>query len=189
MLEPRVVRWIIYGLWIIWCVVWTIKAFGNKRNAYSQSWFSRFAYILAIVAFSFVLKYGFSWRLRLYPYTIVTQIAGIVFCAAGVGVSIWARAILGSNWSGIVTLKENHELIRSGPYGFVRHPIYSGIILGVLGSIVALDPWVSGALIFVFVVVALKIKSLQEEKIMIANFPNDYPQYKRDVRSLIPFVL
>jgi protein-S-isoprenylcysteine O-methyltransferase Ste14 len=189
MIDRQIVSWIIDGMWIVWAIVWIVMAFGNKRSAYKQSWISRFGYLLVAVGFSFLLAYFFNWRYRLYPFTIATQIAGIAICGAGIALAIWSRLILGPNWSAIITLKENHELIRSGPYEYIRHPIYSGIILGILGSMVALDPWVNGLLIVIFVIVMMKIKSLQEEKLLIASFPVEYPKYKKEVKSLIPFVL
>jgi protein-S-isoprenylcysteine O-methyltransferase Ste14 len=189
MLDRQIVAWMIDGMWIIWAAVWTAMAFGNKQSIYRQSQSSRLAYLLATVGFCLFLAYGLDWRPRLFPSTITTQIAGIVLCSAGIGVTIWSRLILGTNWSAIVTLKENHELIRRGPYEYVRHPIYSGLILGVIGTVVALAPHLNGLLIAVFLIVMMKIKSLQEEKILIANFPGEYPQYKKEVKSLIPFVM
>ncbi|MGD0462692.1 MAG: isoprenylcysteine carboxylmethyltransferase family protein [Tepidisphaeraceae bacterium] len=189
MLDRGIVAWAIDAMWIVWGVVWLAKAFGNKRNAFSQSWLSRFGYLLASIGLGLALAYGSRWRTRLFPETMATQIAGMVLCAAGIGVAIWSRFILGSNWSGIITLKENHELIRRGPYKYVRHPIYSGMILGILGTFVAVFPRVNGLLIVISVAIMLKIKSLQEEKILIASFPNDYRRYRKEVKSLIPLVM
>ncbi len=99
-----------------------------------------------------------------------------------------ARVILGTNWSGIVTLKENHELIQSGPYRFVRHPIYSGILLGIFGSIFALNPFSGGLVVMAVAIFTLRIKSLLEERIMLRTFPDQYPGYMKRVRALIPYV-
>jgi len=175
-------------LWLIWAVYWTVNAFGNKRSVYKQSLKSRLLYLAAaIVVFTMIRNSGTS-RIPIFRETISTQIAGLAICAAGIALAIHARRILGSNWSGLITLKENHELIRSGPYRFVRHPIYSGFILAVAGTIIATNPTALGLSILALVALGLKLKSLGEEKILIPQFPESYPQYKREVKSLIPFV-
>jgi protein-S-isoprenylcysteine O-methyltransferase Ste14 len=189
MLDRVVVGWIIDGLWIVWAGVWILMAFGNKRSVYRQSWMSRFAYLLLAVGFYLYLKFWFHWHVNLFSESAPTQVAGIALCAAGIALAIWSRFILGSNWSGIVALKENHELIRRGPYGYIRHPIYSGLILAIFGVMLALFPRPSAILVILFAAMMLKMKSLQEERILIAQFPDEYPRYKREVKSLIPFIL
>ena len=175
-------------LWLIWAAYWTVNAFGNKRSVYKQSLKSRLLYLAAaIVVFTMIRNSGTS-RIPIFRETISTQITGLAMCAAGIALAIHARRILGSNWSGLITLKENHELIRSGPYRFVRHPIYSGFILAVAGTIIATNPTALGLSILALVALGLKLKSLGEEKILIPQFPESYPQYKREVKSLIPFV-
>lgn len=175
-------------LWLIWAAYWTVNAFGNKRSVYKQSLKSRLLYLAAaIVVFTMIRNSGTS-RIPIFRETISTQITGLAMCAAGIALAIHARRILGSNWSGLITLKENHELIRTGPYRFVRHPIYSGLILAVAGSVIAADPFLRGVILLALVAIGLKLKSLGEEKILIPQFPESYPIYKREVKSLIPFV-
>ncbi len=99
----------------------------------------------------------------------LTKSAGILLCAAGVGIAIWARRILGKNWSGFVSVKEDHELIQRGPYQCVRHPIYTGIIMAYAGSILALSPTVRGILIELVLVIAFYIKSRHEERVMAGS--------------------
>jgi len=124
----------------------------------------------------------------LVPVSIVTQLVGIVLCATGIAIAIWARRVLGTNWSGIITLKQDHELIRRGPYRVVRHPIYSGVLLGAAGSFLALLPTVQGAICMLFLFAGLRLKSLFEESLLSRHFPGEYPQYRREVKALIPFV-
>jgi protein-S-isoprenylcysteine O-methyltransferase Ste14 len=175
-------------LWLIWAAYWTVNAFGNKRSVYKQSLKSRLLYLAAaIVVFTMIRNSGTS-RIPIFRETISTQITGLAMCAAGIALAIHARRILGSNWSGLITLKENHELIRNGPYRFVRHPIYSGLILAVAGTVIATNPTALGLCVFALVAIGLKLKSLGEEKILIPKFPESYPQYKRQVKSLIPYV-
>jgi protein-S-isoprenylcysteine O-methyltransferase Ste14 len=96
--------------------------------------------------------------------------------------------VLGGNWSGRVTFKENHELIQRGPYRFVRHPIYSGLLLMVLGTAVVLNragPFLG----FVIYFAALGVKLRQEEALMTRHFPETYPPYKARTKALIPFII
>ena len=114
----------------------------------------------------------------------------MILCAGGFAVAIWARTILGRNWSGIATVKENHELICRGPYKIVRHPIYTGLVLAVLGTFIAAWPTVGGVILVVAMILALWIKAQQEEKLMRGQFPEAYPAYRKRVRSgIIPFLL
>ena len=92
---------------------------------------------------------------------------------------------LGRNWSGTVTVKENHELIRSGPYAIVRHPIYTGLLLAVLGTAIVFGEW-RGLLAFCFLTIALLLKLQREERFMEESFPDTYPSYRAQVPALIP---
>jgi len=112
--------------------------------------------------------------------------AGITAC--GLLFSVWARRHLGSNWSQAVTVKEGHELITSGPYALVRHPIYTGFLLAVAGGAVARGEW-RGLLAVVLVFAALWHKLKLEEKWMRAQFREPYEAYARKVAALVPYIL
>ena len=109
---------------------------------------------------------------------------------AGVGVAfaIWARTILGGNWSGMATLKVGHTLIRGGPYRVVRHPIYTGILAAVIGTAVA-----DGSLHALFAIplctLSYWLKVRTEESLLIGQFGPDYLQYRQQVKALIPYLL
>jgi protein-S-isoprenylcysteine O-methyltransferase Ste14 len=104
-------------------------------------------------------------------------------------VALWARAVLGRNWSGAIVLKEHHELIDRGPYAFVRHPIYAGVLLMVLGVVTVSGTW-AGVILFATMVAGLIVKARREERLLTKHFPEVYPLYRARVRSrLIPFVL
>ncbi|MDB5396866.1 MAG: hypothetical protein JWM91_4372 [Rhodospirillales bacterium] len=107
---------------------------------------------------------------------------------AGLGFSIRARRYLGRNWSGTITLKEDHELIRTGPCGWVRHPIYTGLLLAFVGSAAALGQW-RGLAAVGLAIVAFLLKIRLEERWMIEAFGDTYRLYRSEVRALIPFVL
>jgi protein-S-isoprenylcysteine O-methyltransferase Ste14 len=111
----------------------------------------------------------------------------VLLTTVGVGFAVWARTVLGRNWSGRVTLKHDHELIRSGPYALVRHPIYTGILVAVLGSAILIGGWraVAGFAIFMF---AISIKIRLEERVMSQAFADAYRDYSRETWRLLPGV-
>lgn len=187
-LDTHVVGYVIDGLWLVFALYWLAHAVGNKRSVYRQSRTSRLLFLVGLVILAYVIFHAMPLAVRVLPNTLATQIVGMVVCAVGIAIAIRARRVLGANWSGIVTLKEDHELIRRGPYRFVRHPIYSGVLLGAAGSIIALTPTLQGVAFFVVLAAGLKLKSLKEEEILGAQFP-EYAQYKREVKALIPFVM
>jgi protein-S-isoprenylcysteine O-methyltransferase Ste14 len=112
---------------------------------------------------------------------------GAALTLAGLLFSAWARVHLGGNWSGIVTVKEDHELVRSGPYGIVRHPIYSGLLLAVVGSALARGEW-RGVVAVVIVFWAFRRKMQTEERWMRERFGNGYQAYSERVPALVPFI-
>jgi protein-S-isoprenylcysteine O-methyltransferase Ste14 len=123
---------------------------------------------------------------RFLPASDLLSIGAILLVAAGLLFAIWARVTLGRNWSGSVTVKEGHTLIRTGPYARIRHPIYTGILLAFVGTALAIGEW-RGILAFLLVLLALIIKSCTEEDRMRATFP-DYDDYRRKTAALVPFV-
>jgi protein-S-isoprenylcysteine O-methyltransferase Ste14 len=153
------------------------EAVRHRRLGYLAEW---------LVAFSLVAWHGFhvGWlgTRILAPYHALFFIgAGIT--AAGLAFAIWARVHLGEYWSGTITLKEGHRLIRSGPYALVRHPIYTGLILGMLGTAIAVDQ-IRGVLAFAILFASLWRKLRMEEKWMTEEFGEEYLQYRREVRAL-----
>jgi protein-S-isoprenylcysteine O-methyltransferase Ste14 len=119
--------------------------------------------------------------------TVPIVLAGLLVALIGVAFSIWARLILGSNWSNRVTVKENHTLVRTGPYRIVRHPIYSGILVGMLGSAVQRG----GIRCFAGVLIcglSFWLKTRAEERFMVQSFGKEYLQYCHTVKALVPFI-
>jgi protein-S-isoprenylcysteine O-methyltransferase Ste14 len=123
---------------------------------------------------------------RFLPQGDVFPVLGTVLLAAGLGFSVWARRHLGRNWSAHVVVKQGHELVRTGPYRWVRHPIYTGILLALLGMVVAFGEW-RGLLAMGFALLSFAVKSGQEERRMGEVFP-EYEQYRRETAALIPFI-
>jgi len=181
-------------LWLAFIVMWWLAAFTSKRSVQRQSGGSRLlqsGIVLIGLVFLFNVGHPFTrgWPARLaVPRTNVWILAGAALTVAGMLFSFWARAILGSNWSDIVTIKQDHQLILRGPYAFVRHPIYTGLLASLLGTAV-----VYGQMrCFVGLVICgigLWLKSQTEEQFMMQQFGEQYAHYRQRVRALVPFVL
>jgi protein-S-isoprenylcysteine O-methyltransferase Ste14 len=177
--------------WIIFILYWISRARGVKRAAERQSWLSSQAYRAPLTLGGILLWFPFRsypMRMALLPDTELTRAFGAVVCVLGLLVAVWARRTLAGNWSSTVTFKKGHELIQAGPYGFARHPIYSGILLMAVGTAIAggrLHCWMG----FVIMCAGFWIKLTQEESLLLRHFPDDYPAYRARVKALVPFVI
>lgn len=188
MLDPyKIIGW----AWVAIAVLWLVTSFTSKRTIRKQSAGSRLVQLCLWVAVILLLwgqglgNIARDWAL--IPRVPASADTGLVLTIAGLAVAIWARFALGRNWSANVTLKQDHELVRSGPYAAVRHPIYSGILLALLGTAIARGD--VGALVALAIAaLALHLKSRTEESFMADQFGSQYTEYKRDVKALIPFV-
>jgi protein-S-isoprenylcysteine O-methyltransferase Ste14 len=181
-------------LWVVLWTYWLVSAISAKKSVRSGFWLTRGAIRLAILIAVVVLvrlvvsrQFLADIARRTHSPGAVVAITGVFVCAAGVALAIWARVQLGRNWGMPMSLREEPELVTSGPYAYVRHPIYSGLLLAMLGSAIALSPnWlVFIAASFVYFVYAAKV----EEGHMTKRFPDVYPEYQRRTKMLIPFLL
>jgi len=125
-------------------------------------------------------------NVRLLPWAPWEFWVAAAVTTAGFGFAVWARLHIGRNWSGTVTLKENHELITTGPYAIVRHPIYTGLLLAVVGSALARGEW-RGVVAVLVTWLALWRKFRLEEAWMLELFGEQYAAYRRRVPALVPF--
>ena len=190
-MHPDFVPWI-EGFWTAFALIWVLAAFGTKREVRRQSGSSRLVQVgLSVAAglllFDPYLNIGFL-RLRLSPDSTLLAYAGIVMTAAGMAFAGWARFVLGGNWSGRVTIKQDHELVERGPYALVRHPIYSGMLLALLGTAICLGEF-RAFLAFVLVTVSFSLKYHTEEAFMLQQFGSQCREYRLRTKALIPFVL
>jgi protein-S-isoprenylcysteine O-methyltransferase Ste14 len=175
-------------------VVWTIWAIRTKPTERRESASSRLLYVVFLMAGSCLLVYHrlfshlplLAWfNKRILSQDLWAKAAGIALTATGVLFAIWARLYLGRNWSGTVTVKVGHELVRSGPYRWVRHPIYSGLLIAVSGTAIELGQ-LSGIFSIVLVYVGLRLKLRIEEQFMTEVFGSEYDEYRRTTGALIP---
>jgi protein-S-isoprenylcysteine O-methyltransferase Ste14 len=182
---------IISDCWIIFAVIWMVAAFWTKQSVYKQRrGLLRYSLLLIVGAY-LILKgphLSDSLDLRIIPHIDAIAWTGVALCVAGLLFCIWARFTLGRNWSGVVTFKGGHELITRGPYAIVRHPIYTGILTMIVGTVIVFGH-VAGIVALPVVFWGLWIKLRYEEKLMLEKFPEGYTAYQRRVKRLIPFVL
>jgi protein-S-isoprenylcysteine O-methyltransferase Ste14 len=182
---------IILACWIIFIVYWIISAQRAKAIAEKQSILSALAHRIPLGFSYFLLVFRRPpppMNLRLIPDVDWALAIGVLVCGLGLFMTIWARWTLAGNWSSDVTFKEGHELIRTGPYGFVRHPIYTGLLVMCLGTAIEvgrLRCWLALPLM----AAAFWIKLKQEERLMLRHFPDEYPAYQKQVKALVPFVI
>jgi protein-S-isoprenylcysteine O-methyltransferase Ste14 len=187
---PYFYRHLILALWSAWALYWLITAASTKTTQRRESPGSRLAHVIPLVIGGVLIAWHqtrWPWlTARLWPRSLTVYWVGVALLAAGLAFAVWARVHLGRNWSGTVTVKEGHELIRSGPYAFVRHPIYTGILAAVLGTVIA-SSTVHAALGLLVIAAALLRKLRIEERFMRETFPGEYERYSAAVPALIPF--
>jgi protein-S-isoprenylcysteine O-methyltransferase Ste14 len=184
-MDAEISCWLIDGLWIILVVYLTVTAIGVKRDTQRHLGQS-LGLTLAIILAFLLPRLSIFQFVNFGPVGPVLGVVGIIVCIAGMAVLVWARQTLGRNWSQTVAVKEDHELVTSGPYHYVRHPMYSGGLLAAIGSaLVCGGPW-----IFLLIILgALFLWRVgAEDRLMAQEFPNEYPEYKKRTNALIPFV-
>ncbi len=187
-------RAVVTACWAVFLVYWLVSAFSVKETAEGQGWRRwgwRVPMIVAAVIFLLLDRIPVVARLagqRLWATTPPEGILADVLVVLGLAIAIWARRTLGGNWSSDPVIRERHELIERGPYAYARHPIYSGMLLMLLGAAVLLARPVAFIAFAVFVF-GFWFKARLEERILTRHFPDEYPRYRARVKALIPFVL
>ena len=182
---------LILALWLIWATYWVIAAFSAKPARRRESRAARWAFLAQAVLVA-VLLAPHRWPGWLgeevisrgwlhYWLGVTAMVAGLVLC-------IWARRTLGGNWSGIVAVKVGHDLVQEGPYRSVRHPIYTGLLLMMLGTAFA-GGRVHALLALPIAAAAFWIRSRVEERWMSEEFGERYALYKKRSWALLPFIV
>jgi protein-S-isoprenylcysteine O-methyltransferase Ste14 len=183
---------IIDAAWLIWLLIWVALSGRVKPVARHESLASRAAHILPLILAGALLVWRAPWQgswlaSPLWPRLPWMVWAGAVLVLAGLAFAVAARLVLAGNWSGTVTLKHNHELIRSGPYSLVRHPIYTGLLTAMLGNAIAIDE-VRGLVAFAILTLSFVRKLRTEEAFMAQAFGETYADYSKRTARLIPGV-
>ncbi len=178
------------ALWLTWVAFWLLASRAAKPTERREPMGSRLLHVLPLMfslwlvwtdrlPASFLGEMVFPWAPWEFWFAALVTALGLLF-------TVWARIHIGRNWSGTVTIKRDHELITSGPYATVRHPIYTGLIVAIVGSALARDEW-RGVLAVFIAWVALWRKLRLEERWMIERFGEQYLDYCRRVPALVPF--
>ena len=182
-------RLIIAVLWFAFTVYWFVSAFWSKKSVPGSRRRGSAIRILFIAAFWLLFQDpGVRRYMGHHPFSAdpAVRAAGVLICASGMAFAFGARIHLGRNWGVPMSLRQGHELVTTGPYRLVRHPIYTGILLASLGSGLAADNWWFLAFLFFLAYFAYSIRI--EEKAMMRQFPEQYSEYKRKTRgSILPF--
>jgi protein-S-isoprenylcysteine O-methyltransferase Ste14 len=181
--------------WLGFMAYWAVSAATAKRTVRDGLW-SRTMLVRIAVAMLIVIgaRSGGLHRLGLglapitaSPVWHAAGALGAVLCVAGLAFAVWARRHLGRNWGMPMSVKENPELVSSGPYALVRHPIYGGVIVAMVGSalVVPLIFGVPALLAIVYFVFSART----EERNLARLFPDAYPAYRQRTKMLIPYVI
>jgi isoprenylcysteine carboxyl methyltransferase (ICMT) family protein YpbQ len=179
--------------WVVFWVYWLASAASSKKNVSPTSAWRRFVGIRIIIFFLLVIALSNSTIRRnvdvdkaLGHGNNILLGVGLLLFVSGLAFAIWARRHLGKNWGMPMTVKQSPELVTSGPYHFVRHPIYTGILVAILGT--ALDVGTYWFIALIVSAIYFIYSAIVEEKLMLKQFPKAYPDYKKSTKMLIPFI-
>jgi protein-S-isoprenylcysteine O-methyltransferase Ste14 len=168
--------------WIVFWIYWLVSAASSKESV-SGGWRTRLTGVSAIGVFVIagVLRGGLA------VHSVILGAIGAVLFASGIALAVWARLHLGRNWGMPMTQRAEPELVTSGPYRFVRHPIYTGLLTAMLGT--ALVNNLLGLIVVAVLVAYFYYSGIVEERNLAATFPKAYPEYRSRTKMLIPFLL
>ena len=169
--------------WLVFWIYWLASAASSKESVKS-GWRPRLTGVTAIGVFLIagVLRSG-----SLAVHSVILEAIGAVLFVCGISLAVWARLHLGRNWGMPMTQRAEPELVTSGPYRFVRHPIYTGLLTAVLGT--ALVNNLLGLIVVAVLLAYFYYSGTVEERNLAATFPLAYPEYKSKTKMLIPFLL
>ena len=180
---------VIEGAWFIWIVWWLVSATRLNRMKQREpagEWLLRF--VLMFAAFWLLFRSGAylgDLNSRFVPHNTLVRDAGAALTCLGLAFSIWARQHIGRYWSSTVSLRADHQLIRTGPYSRIRHPIYTGILLALTGTVLA-DGHYRAIVAFVIILAGLIWKARQEENLLTREFGPAFEEHKRLTGFFLP---
>lgn len=178
-------------MWFVVALYWAGSAFAVKKSLKQQSVRQRTSYMICVLL-AFSLLFQDFWNFSFLGIPVLAEneswkSSGLMVCVLGLVWAIWARIYLGKNWSGRVTIKENHELIRTGPYRITRNPIYTGFLLAFCGTSMT-EGRVKGYIGFLLILIYLLIKISKEEEFLTEAFGEKFLNYRKQVKKLIPLI-
>jgi protein-S-isoprenylcysteine O-methyltransferase Ste14 len=184
--------WALFALWELFWLIWAIFALiTSPRNVRIKKFFSQlFAVIIAVLLVSVCIWFidtSFPEYFVFFSSNTITMTIGMTITVIGFLYAIWSRAKLGRNWSGGVEILPEQKLVTDGPYKIVRHPIYSGHILALLGTALILHDLMGIMLFFGSIFVYVQ-KSKKEEVLLSEHFGLEYNNYKKRVKMLFPYI-
>lgn len=188
---------VIIASWAAFILVWLGLSFFVKRDVRGGRFARAYQVRMLVIAILVVVIVRALRRHRSATHHLANSLVvftpslslawiGVALTALGIAVAIWARLYLGRNWSASPAVKEGHELVTTGPYAFVRHPIYSGITLATLGT--ALTGSIFGIAFFIIVTTIFLFRVGTEERYMLELFPGTYPAYRARTKRLVPLI-
>jgi protein-S-isoprenylcysteine O-methyltransferase Ste14 len=179
-------------VWAGWAAYWIVAARHTLTNRRTESLLTGASYrvllVLGVILLAFPGYHLSSANPSLWPQSVVTLAIGLCLAVTGVSIAGWARHHLGKYWSGRITLKVDHHVIQSGPYAFVRHPIYSGILLALLGTVISIGT-VQSCIAIALMFASFVRKLTLEERWLCAHLGAEYDEYRRRVKALIPCIV
>jgi protein-S-isoprenylcysteine O-methyltransferase Ste14 len=176
---------VIFTSWVIFWIYWLAASIGVKVG---QTQWTRFAGVrIGIILVILLLLHVRAFKGHSTISSPWLQGVGLAIFLLGLALAVWARVYIGRNWGMPMSQKTDPELVTTGPYRSIRHPIYSGIILAMIGTTVAVSPyWLVAVALFG---AYFTYSAIMEERFMASRFPDSYPEYKRSTKMLIPFIL
>ena len=175
-------------MWFVWFLFWLAMAFLSKSTKRRETRAQRLEHAIpALLGFFLVFRAGLGgWLTQaVIPDNAVLMAIGVGVTFLGLLFTVWARFALGSNWSGTVTIKADHQLIRRGPYRFIRHPIYTGMLAALLATAIT-QRLVTGLLGFTIVLIALWRKAKREESFLAQEFGESFDEHRRHTGMFLP---
>ncbi|HUK38148.1 MAG TPA: isoprenylcysteine carboxylmethyltransferase family protein [Methanomicrobiales archaeon] len=179
-------------IWIPFWVYWFVSAARTRSAARCRQPFPPLLLLTFLLILGWALLAGAApaglFAARVIPEGNGIDLSGLAVTVLGLSLAVWARVHLGKNWSSRPTIRVGHTLVRTGPYRFVRNPIYTGLLVAYTGTAVVIGAFWAFALIF-FLLASFLVRIRGEEKILLGEFGEEYERYRREVRALIPWIL
>jgi protein-S-isoprenylcysteine O-methyltransferase Ste14 len=176
-------KFAIDGAWLVFWIYWIASA-SSRKESVPSGWRTRLTGVSAVGVF---LIAGVLRSRSLAVHSLILAVIGALLFACGIALAVWARLHLGRNWGMPMTQRAEPELVTSGPYRFIRHPIYSGLLTAMLGT--ALVDNLLGLIVVAVLVPYFYYCAIVEERNLAATFPTAYPEYRSKTKMLIPFLL